>query len=190
MAANIRWGLVVFVVLVGSKGLAEGVDIEPLVIGGSEYRAENVQVKTDSPLEAWVKAVDLQSSAEVWRVRLYEGTSRPAWVGGVKNPKVVSLAAFAHGLIAKTDDGATFFVDSTSHKAELVRDLRRNEATCPVHHRPLVGVFAPIHYGLVRANSLPVDQREKYPQADRPIEGGCCVMPEKTAIVTYCPDCR
>jgi hypothetical protein len=187
MATNLRWVLVVIGVLVGSKGIAGGVDVEPLVLAGIEYRVDQVQDGPDAPLKASLRAIDRQTSAELWRVRLYEGTSRESWLGGSKNPRVVGLSAFATGIVAKVDDGATFYVDIASRKAEIVRDMRPKETTCGIHHRPLVGFLAPIHYGLCRPIPAPQQTGSKAPLV---IEGGCCVMPEKTAIVAVCPDCR
>jgi hypothetical protein len=180
MMAKIGWILTAVLVLIGSNGFASGVEVKPLKIGGIEYQVESILSGSDAEIEASLKAIDLKNSVEVWRVRLYHGTSRPDWAGGTKNPKVVSLDGFAKGIVAKTDDGATFLIDLETRKAELVRDMRRTEARCPVHHRLWEGVLVPIHYGLVRQ-----------PLAGRKvIQGGCCVMPEKSAIVDFCPDCR
>jgi hypothetical protein len=172
--------LTAVLVLVGSLDSASGFEVKPVTIGGVDYRVESILSGPDAEIVALLKAIDVKTSAEVWRVQLYQGTSQPKWAGGLKNPKVVSLVGFAKGLVAKTDDGATFFIDPETRKAELVRDMRQTEAKCPVHHRPWEGVLVPIHYGLAHQ---PLGGRNV-------IEGGCCVMPEKSAIRDSCPDCR
>jgi hypothetical protein len=175
MLTAIRCVLGLVVVLVGCNQPAIGDDVAPRVRDGVEFRAE------DDPDQAWLRAIDARSGKELWKVKLIDE----------KKPKIVGLIAIDRGVIVMTEEGSPFFVDATTHEAEQVLDFRsRGKTHCDVHHRATVLALAPIHYGLARGNPLSKEAREKYPLADRPIEGGCCVRPEKTAMVLVCPDCR
>ena len=189
MTTNFRGVAAMVMVLAGPAAFA-GVDAPgPITLGKVEYRVEHEQDGPEAPLKATVKAIDARSDTVLWRVMLYEGTSRDGWMKGVKNPRVVGLARFAEGLVASTDDGATFFIDPTARKSSLVRDMRHQPGDCSVHHRPKVGLVVPIHYGLGTLRRPSAEGDGSSSGFDRPIEGGCCVMPEKAAILSYCAEC-
>jgi hypothetical protein len=175
MLTAIRWVLGLVVLVIGSKALAE--DVKPVVIGGIVYQADNDKA------EGVLKAVDAGNSAELWRTPI---------VDEGKKTRIVGLAAIGRGLIVETNGPGIFFVDTTTHQAEPVLDLRksRGKDRCEIHDRATIDALVPIHYGFATGRPLTEKQREQFPLASRPIEGGCCVMPEKVAIVRLCPDCH
>jgi len=62
---------------------------------------------------------------------------------------------------------------------------------CPLHQKTLEYGFVPIYYGLILRMEEYVKAEEKnFPNSNHEFLGGCCMQPQKKALIKYCPDCR